>query len=92
MRTHITEKRGTWRLASITHTDVSTWIAELHRSGLSAGSIRQIHRVLSLILDAAVKDDRISRNPVAGVSLPRAVRGDPRLLTASEVALLGRRD
>jgi len=33
--------------------------------------VRHIHRTLSLIMDLAVKDGRISRNPAKGVKLPR---------------------
>jgi integrase len=37
----------------------------------SAATTRKVHRVLSLVLAMAVKDDRLVRNPAAGVSLPR---------------------
>ncbi|MFM6848444.1 MAG: tyrosine-type recombinase/integrase, partial [Terrabacter sp.] len=57
-------------------------------SGLSAGTVRQAHRVLSLILAEAVKDGRISRNAASGVQLPRAVRLEPRFLSADEVGRL----
>ncbi len=86
VRRHIVPKWGRWPLRSITHSDVTAWVGELHRSGL--GSVRQIYRVLSLILAAAVEDRRIARNPAAGVSLPRRVRSEPRFLTATEVGEL----
>ena len=79
---------GTWPLGSVAHSDVATWLAELSDSGLRPGTVRQVHRVLSLILDAAVQDGRIGRNPAAGVRLPRQVRSEPRFLTADEVARL----
>jgi len=63
-------------------------VRDLSASGLSPGTVRQAHRVLSLILAEAVKDGRLSRNPASGVQLPRAVRSDPRFLTAVEVARL----
>jgi len=39
--------------------------------GAVAATTRKVHRVFSLILAAAVKDDRLVRNPAAGASLPR---------------------
>ena len=50
--------------------------------------MRQIHRVLSLLLDVAVDDGLIGQNPAARVRLPRQVRGEPRFLSAEEVAAL----
>jgi integrase len=44
--------------------------------------------VLSLLLDLAVRDGRIPRNPADRVPLPRMVRGEPRFLTRDEVELL----
>ncbi len=88
VRRHIVPTWAAWPLGAVAHSDVATWLAELSASGLRPGSVRHIHRVLSLILDAAVQDGRIGRNPAAGVRLPRQVRSEPRFLTAAEVARL----
>ena len=85
---HILPRFGSWAVADLRHTDVRDWVDDLSTSGLSAGSVRQAHRVLSLILAEALKDGRISRNAASGVKLPRAVRADPRFLTPDEVARL----
>lgn len=85
---HVVPTWGTWPLGSVAHSDVATWLAELSESGLRPGTVRQVHRVLSLILDAAVQDGRIGRNPAAGVRLPRQVRSEPRFLSPEEVARL----
>lgn len=90
VRRHIVPKWGTWRLGKISKSDVNAWIADLVGKGLQPGSVRQIHRVLSLILDAAVADGRIARNPAAGVNLPRQVRVEPVFLTAEQVLRLAR--
>lgn len=87
---HIIPRWGRWPLRSITHSDVSAWIGDLQRAGLAPGTIRQTYRVLSLILDAAVKDGRVARNPASGVALPRGVRSEPRFLTAVEVGMLAK--
>jgi integrase len=58
--------------------------------GLRPGTVRQTHRVLSLILDTAVTDGLIARNPAAGAKLPRQARAEPVFLTAQQVAELAR--
>jgi integrase len=90
VRVHIVPRWGTWPLGKITLSDVNTWIADLDAAGLRPGSVRQTHRVFSLILDIAVADGRIARNPAAGAKLPRRVRTEPVFLTAQQVAELAR--
>lgn len=85
---HILPRFGGWAIGELRHSDVRDWVRDLSASGLSPGTVRQAHRVLSLILAEAVKDGRLSRNPASGVQLLRAVRSDPRFLTAAEVARL----
>ncbi|HEY9292053.1 MAG TPA: hypothetical protein VIP98_12300, partial [Microlunatus sp.] len=63
-----------WRrvpLSSVTHADVVTWVAEMQAQGYAGSTIRQVHRVLSLMLTLAVRDRRLSYNPAEGVRLPR---------------------
>ena len=87
VRVHIVPRWGTWQLGKITPSDVNAWIADL-AVGLRPGTVRQTHRVLSLILDSAVADGLIARNPAAGTKLPRQVRAEPVFLTAQQVAKL----
>jgi hypothetical protein len=58
------------RLSAITHADVVGWVARLSADGYAAATIRQVHRVFSLLLGLAVRDGRLSRNPAEGVGLP----------------------
>lgn len=88
VRVHIVPHWGTWQLGKITLSDVNAWIGDLVAQGLRPGTVRQTHRVLSLILDTAVADGRIARNPAAGAKLPRQVRAEPVFLTAQEVTKL----
>lgn len=53
-------------LKAVTHTDVSRWVAQLLADGLSARTVHKAHRVLSLVLDLAVRDGRLTRNPASG--------------------------
>jgi integrase len=88
LRAQILPYWGRHRLADITHADVAAWVARLVSVGLAPASVRQAHRVLALILNLAVRDGRIPRNPATGVPLPRPRHTEPRFLTRDEVERL----
>jgi integrase len=88
VNTHILPVWGGWPIGKITASDVNGWIRTLVDSGLRPSSVRQTHRVFSLILDAAAQDGRLGRNPARGARLPRAVRTEPTFLTANQVVAL----
>ena len=48
------------KLANVSHGDVQAWVTELAKDH-SPASVQKIHRVLSLVLDMAVKDGRLTR-------------------------------
>jgi integrase len=50
--------------------------------------VRKVHRVLSLILDLAVRDGRLARNAAAGINLPRPNRQERQYLSHAEVDAL----
>lgn len=78
---------GRHPLVEIRHADVAAWVAGLTAEhGLAPGSVRQVHRVLHLMLGLAVRDHRLARNPAAGVPLPRPRRAEPVFLTREQVA------
>ncbi len=87
LRVHVQPRWGDVQLSNVSHADVQGWVRTLadHRS---PATVRKIHRVLSLVLDLAVKDGRLVRNPAAGVSLPRVTVGERRYLTHSQVERL----
>jgi integrase len=87
---HVLPRWGKTPLARVAHGDVVVWVGELSRSGLAASSVRQTHRVFALILDLAVRDGRLPRNPASGVKLPRPAKANKRYLTHEEVARLAR--
>jgi integrase len=84
LRAHIVPRSGTTKLADVSHSAVQAWISEV-ASRRSAATTRKVHRVLSLVLAAAVKDDRLVRNPAAGVSLPRVSTKERMYLSHQEV-------
>ncbi|MBF5082332.1 site-specific integrase [Quadrisphaera sp. INWT6] len=75
-------------LDRVTHADVSSWVASLSAAPLAPSTVRQAHRVLSRVLQHAVKDGRVPRNVAEGVPLPRLGRPQSRFLTLEEVERL----
>ena len=72
-------------LTRIRHSDVVAWVASM-RAELSASRTRQAYHLLSAMLDDAVKDHRLARNPAAGVDLPRLPKTERRYLTHQQLA------
>jgi integrase len=66
------------------------WVAKLVADGYAGSTVRQVHRVFSLMLDLAVRDGRLPRNPATGVRLPRVAKGEPVFLTHTQVEQLAR--
>jgi integrase len=85
LRVNVLPSWGDVRLADVTHEGVAAWVAELTASGLSAATVRQAHRVLSLTFSLAVRDGRLARNPADHVPLPRAARNEKVYLTVDQV-------
>jgi site-specific recombinase XerD len=88
LRGHVLPKWGSVPLAKIGHADVAAWVAGLSASDLSGSTIRQAHRVFSLLLALAVRDGRLTRNPAEGVKLPRANKVEKTFLTHEQVNAL----
>jgi integrase len=83
---HILPIWGNWQIGKVASGDVNRWITTLVADGFRPGSVRQIHRVLSLIFDTAIRDGRLGQNPARGVKLPRHVRQEPMYLSAEQVS------
>jgi len=88
VRRHIDPAFGAVQLAQVERSAVSAWIVDLAGTGLAAPTVRHIHRVLHTMLNAAIDDGRIARNPASRVKLPRARTRDKRFLTHGQVAAL----
>ena len=84
VRTHVIPKWDRVKLGNVAHSDVQAWITELAGSN-SPATVHKIHRVLSLILEMAVKDGRLARNVATGVNLPRLRKPEHRYLTHDQV-------
>jgi integrase len=86
LRTRILPTWGDLPLSRVSHAGVVAWVAGMRREGLSASRTRQAYHLLGAMLAAAVKDQRLPRNPAAGVDLPRLPTTERRYLTHGQVA------
>jgi integrase len=87
LRQHVVPRWGTIKLADVTHSAVQGWVSELATCRAPA-TVRKVHRVFSLVLQSAVKDGRLVRNPASSVNLPRVVVGERRYLSHEQVHAL----
>jgi integrase len=76
---------GNVKLGDVTHVDIVAWVNSLE---LAPATVRYVHRVFSLILDLAVRDERIVKNPATGVKMPKIAPTEKRYLTHEQVAAL----
>lgn len=76
-------------VASVRHSAVKAWVADLSREGLSASTVIQAYQRLAQIFDLAVADDRIRKNPARGVATPsRPAHPRKRYLTDEQLIRL----
>jgi integrase len=80
LRSRILPALGSYALSALRPSDIAAWIGAMQADHLSASRIRQAHVVLTQLLDAAVLDERITRNPAAGARLPRLQRREAAFL------------
>ncbi len=94
LRLHILPVLGDHELAKLTPSMLRAWQADLatkpglRGKALSASSVSQAYRTLNRILEAAVGDELLGRNPLNGVTPPTVEPDEMRFLTHEEVALL----
>ena len=80
---------GDLTLAATSSMRIGEWLAALRRSGLSASRIRKAYRVLSLALDAAVRERLLQVNPCGKHHrMPRLPEHEPTILTIQQVEQL----
>ena len=89
--THITQGFGDTRLFDLTSRQIRDYEAELLCQGLSPSTVGKSHRLLHGILERAVADGLIAKNPVAGVKPPKRGMPKPNSLDAAGRAELVRR-
>lgn len=82
--THVLPRWKDVYVADLQHTAVREWVADLS-SRRGASTVRRAHNMLSLVLEDAVRDRRIARNPAKNVPLPRIVAKAKIYLTHAQV-------
>ncbi|GAA4588680.1 tyrosine-type recombinase/integrase [Planotetraspora phitsanulokensis] len=89
MRTHVLPRWQETPLGKIDYMAVQTWVSDLGKR-LSPATVAECHRLLSVVLKAAVRDRIIGTNPAEGVRLPKRRRkaGDDRIISRDELAVL----
>ena len=85
LKVQILPKWGGYSLHDVDYLNVQGWVSDLTRAGLSGSTVRQAHRVFSLLMEMAVKSKRLSTNPAVGVKLPRAGKPEKTFLTHEQV-------
>lgn len=88
-RVHVEPQWGARPVASIKKSQVSAWVGK-KTAEKSAQTVRRMVFVLAGILELAVDDKAIVRNPTAGLVLPPKVRKAPRYLTHAQVEELAK--
>lgn len=87
LRVWVHPRWGNVPLASITHADLVTWIADI-QSDRSPAHTRHTLTVMSQMLRLAVRDGRLARNVAEGIAKPRLARPVQRFLSLEEIARL----
>lgn len=94
-RNHVEPVWGNWPISSIRHTEVQAWTTALHHGDeakkappKSATVVIRAYGILSGILDDAVRDNLMARNPANGVELPKKTKKAHVYLTHEQVHLL----
>lgn len=85
LRLHILPHFENLTLTGITTSEVRGWVSRLNSEGTGATTIRQSYRLFRQMMESAYVDERISRNPCAGIQLPKIATSDKRGLTREEL-------
>jgi integrase len=92
LRNHIIPDLGDIELGKLTPSMLRAWLAGLlvkkgaHGKLLSKGSAAQAYRTLNRVLSAAVDNELLGRNPLAGIKAPQSDGEPMRFLSHEEVA------
>jgi len=76
-----------WPVNRIGHSDIQRWVASLS-SAHGPETVRAAYRVVSLVLDYAVRTGHIHINPAKGCRLPPRITSEKRSLTMAQVTAL----
>jgi integrase len=86
-RVHVEPRWGALQVGRIQFTDVQAWVTQMAATS-SSTTVSRNHGVLAGILDDAVTDRKLPRNPARGVSLPRKSKKRRVYLSHTQVQIL----
>ncbi len=81
---HLIPGLGKTTLDKLTPQHIQTFLAERHATGLSATTIKHIRATLRAALSHAERQGSVHRNAAKLVTIPRAVRFEPTVLTPEQ--------
>jgi integrase len=87
-RLHVLPHLGNRRLGAITESEIKGWIAKLQDDKVGAATIAAAYRLLRTVLNVAVSERIIARNPAAGIETPKLERDEMRFLTPAELGAI----
>jgi integrase len=76
---------GNRKLSSIRKPDVKEFVSDLVLEGKGQATLVQVIKLLRRLLQVAVEEERIARNPAHDVTVPQPIRRDARYLSSEEV-------
>ena len=88
-RIHVEPKWGQRAVGTIRHTEVQTWVSNLAKVK-SPTTVNRVHGVLAVILEGAVQDKRIAKNPARDIKLPTKRKAKKIYLTHLQVDRLAK--
>lgn len=89
LRSRVLPRFGGQPLSAIRPSDVQEWLGVMTTEGLSASRVRKCSIVLKMVMDAAVRDNLIRRNPVVGVKGPKIERHEAPYFAPDVVDAIG---
>src|SRR6478752_1222272 len=87
-RNHVVGRWGQTSVVDVKTSAVKAWVTQMITDEVGVPTIIHAFGVLRQVLDAAVDDHRIPRNPCDGVKLPKSKHADRGYLSHAQVAAL----
>lgn len=88
VRCRIKPRWGGYQLKKLSHVEIAQWLRELLDSGLRPATVRSSYIVLNMMLNVAVDEERLPKNPAARVKPPAVYPRKPQVLTHEQVHAL----
>lgn len=84
----VASKLGAVTLDKLKASHIEAWIVELRERGLSQSTVRSAYTILRSILDAAVRDEAITKNPAVAIKRPKVDAKEAAYLTKAQIDAL----